>query len=124
MIQPSLSTRVGRQVVFVHSGGSSGGFDVTVSDGVKTTSPLRFVARVRPVTLRRAFLTPLHAFPLRRQCLSIAQLLFAAADRRPVTFHVTRAPALGALLLEGRPRPRQSARMDALSLRGYSPEIT
>ncbi|XP_069672310.1 chondroitin sulfate proteoglycan 4 [Periplaneta americana] len=101
-----------RQVLFVHTGGEGGGFDLTVSDGVKTSGVLSFAVTARKVTLRTlaSGTSHLHVFPMRRQALTPTQLLTVASDaRRTVTYLVKAQPSLGRLLLEsvppGNPRP-------------------
>jgi chondroitin sulfate proteoglycan 4 len=88
------------------TGGEGGGFDLTVSDGVKTTGVLTFGITAHKVTLR--LMAPgtshLHVFPLRRQTLTPALLFALASDaQRTVSYIVKSPPNLGHLLIESVP---------------------
>lgn len=93
-------------VLCLLTGGEGGGFDLTVSDGVKTTGVLSFGITAHKVTLRLVAPGPshLHVFPLHRQTLTPTQLFALASDaRRPVSYIVKNPPALGRLMMESIP---------------------
>lgn len=88
------------------TGGEGGGFDLTVSDGAKTTGVLSFGITARKVTLRLIAPGPshLHVFPLHHQTLTPTQLFALASDvGRPVSYLVKSPPALGRLMMESVP---------------------
>ena len=92
-------------VVFL-TGGGGGGFDLTVSDGVKTTGVLSFAITAQKVMLHLAGKGPshLHVFPMRRQILTRNQLLVLPSDtRRPVFYVIKSLPSLGRLMIDSLP---------------------
>lgn len=92
-------------VVFL-TGGDRGGFDMMVSDGVKTTGVLSFAITAQKVSLRLVGpdLWHLHVFPMRRQTLTPIQLLALASDtRRPVSYIIKSPPKLGRLMIDSVP---------------------
>ncbi|XP_068083524.1 chondroitin sulfate proteoglycan 4 [Anabrus simplex] len=91
-------------ITFVHKGGKGAGFDLTVSDGVKTAGQLSFTVSACKVRLKHASDNHLHVFPMRRQAITPAQLLTKASDHtRTILYTVTSPPSLGRLMMESIP---------------------
>ena len=92
-------------IVFL-TGGGGGGFDLTVSDGVKITGVLSFAITAQKVKLHLVGTGPshLHVFPMRRQILTPNQLLALSSDsRRPVSYIIKSLPSLGRLMIDSLP---------------------
>jgi len=101
-------------IVFL-TGGGGGGFDLTVSDGVKITGVLSFAITAQKVTLHLVGTGPshLHVFPMRRQILTPNQLLALPSDtRRTVSYIIKGLPSLGHLMIDSLPPGNPRAAMN------------
>ncbi|XP_051917930.1 chondroitin sulfate proteoglycan 4 [Hippocampus zosterae] len=88
------------EVIFIHEGEESGGFNFTVTDGEHTSPLYRFVVTARPLTITMETQEELMVFPGTRQPITAANLgAVTNEDGNEISYSLLHPPRLGRLIL-------------------------